>query len=109
MSDEQEYVLGQDVTKAAASKAKSGTVMLSVRVAAEELAAVEAFANATGKTMSEVVREALRTCLRLARDTQPSITVSVQDGMTMSMGSPSVAVGSTYSAVIAGRELAPVA
>ena len=39
---------------------RGGSAVLSIRLTAQEMAAVEAVALATGKTHSQVVREALR-------------------------------------------------
>jgi hypothetical protein len=86
MSDEQEYVLGQDVTEAAASKTKGGTTVLSVRLTTEELAAIEAVADETGRTLSQVVREAIHSCIQLVRSSQPMVTVSIRDVHTTSFG-----------------------
>jgi Ribbon-helix-helix protein, copG family len=86
MSDEQEYVLGQDVTEAAASRTKGGTTVLSVRLTTEELAAIEAVANETGRTLSQVVREAIHSCIQMVRNSQPMITVSIRDIHTTSFG-----------------------
>ena len=107
MNDEHEYVLGQDVTKAAESKNRSGSVMLSVRLSAEELAAIEAMADASGKTLSQVVREAVRNCLQVAEKAQPVMTISVSGGMTMRTGAPRQAITVGYG-VARNPDLAPV-
>jgi|SRR6266536_1527686 len=107
MNDEQEYVLGQDVTKAAESKNRSGSVMLSVRLSADELAAIEAMADASGKTLSQVVREAVRNCLQVAEKAQPIMTISVSGGMTMRTGAPRQAITVGYG-VARNPDLTPL-
>jgi predicted DNA-binding protein len=80
-----EYVLGQEVTSAAAAKVRTGTAVLSVRLTAGELAAVEAASKASGKTVSQVVREAIKSYLHYERSGTYSITISGPLG-TMSTG-----------------------
>ena len=99
MSDEHEYVLGQDVTTAARSKTKSGSVMVSVRLSADELATIEAAAQASGRSLSQVIREAIRNGIRLAPRTasvQSEVTVSVSGGATFSTGGRRTEVSGSY-------------
>ncbi len=81
--------------------------MLSVRLSADELAAIEAMADASGKTLSQVVREAVRNCLQVAEKAQPVMTISVSGGMTMSTGAPRQAITVGYG-VARNPDLAPV-
>jgi hypothetical protein len=53
------YKLGGNVTRTAKSHKRKDTVVLSVRISVEELARVEALAEATGRTVSQVAREAV--------------------------------------------------
>lgn len=56
-----EYVLGENITGLArASRSRSGSAVLSVRLSGEELTQIETIAQEEGKTLSQVVREALR-------------------------------------------------
>jgi hypothetical protein len=84
MNDDEELVLGKDVTELFGSKEKRGTVVLSVRVSAEELEAIEAASDAEGKTVSQVVREAVRNCLQVSRRSEPTVTVSFWNGEAVS-------------------------
>lgn len=89
-SHETDYELGENVTGLArASRSKLGNVVLSVRLSSEELARVEAVAEEEGKTLSQVVREALRKhaseTRRKARARQPQVTISTP-GLTLSLG-----------------------
>jgi metal-responsive CopG/Arc/MetJ family transcriptional regulator len=90
MTDEQEYVLGDDVTRFARSKGQSGSAVLSVRLSAEELAAIETVAEQTGKNLSQVVREAVRTYLHVSRASQPDVAISLTGGNTMASPRPTV-------------------
>ena len=66
--DEQEVVLGRNVTKLA--KAKEGpkhTVVLSVRLSHDEFGTLEAIARSEGRTVSQLAREALGTIVAARR------------------------------------------
>lgn len=93
MSNEHEdYVLGQDVTGAAVSKSRAGSAVLSVRLTADELAAIEAVAIKTGKNLSQVVREAVRNCLQYVENdyasSRPTVTISIAGRRTSSTYGP---------------------
>jgi hypothetical protein len=88
MTEEREYMLGEDVTSAARPRSKSGTAVLSVRLTAEELSAIERVALETGKTLSQVVREALRSGIHVIREPHPAVTVSIRDTSDTSFGAP---------------------
>ena len=91
-SRDEDYVLGEDVTSLAKSKAKHGTVVLSVRLSVDEVAELEAVSDATRKTLSQVVREALKEYLQVAaRRAYPVVTVSFDNGYsaaTFTTGTP---------------------
>ena len=66
MSRPQEYTLGRNVGKVPGGESSRATAVLSVRLTAHEVAAVEAIARETGKTLSQIVREALQQRMRAA-------------------------------------------
>jgi uncharacterized protein (DUF1778 family) len=82
----EEFMLGEDVTSRAKARIHKNTVVLSIRLSSDELAEIEAAANATGHTVSQVVREAIRNCLHTMRRAEPVIILSVQEGLTISLG-----------------------
>lgn len=91
-ANREDYVLGKNITEAVASKKRDATAVLSVRLSAEEVKALEAVSAATGRTMSQVAREALKAYLhRQERIAQPTVTISAGawSGFTSSTGSPS--------------------
>jgi hypothetical protein len=59
MSRAQVYTFGQKLRNPGRPDPSRATAVLPVRLTAVELAAVEAIARKTGKTLSQVVREAL--------------------------------------------------
>jgi hypothetical protein len=67
MNSADDIVLGDNVTHLAAPKSKRGTVMLSLRLPVGEFAELEAASMASNKTVSEVVREAIRAHLDAGR------------------------------------------
>ena len=85
-AEQEEYVLGEEVTSAAVATSRQGTAVLSVRLPADEIGAIENISRAAGKTPSQVVREALRAYLHVQRHAQAAITVSIQGGYTVSTG-----------------------
>ena len=54
-----EYVLGEDVTDVALGKRRKETVVVSVRLTAEEFSRVERICDKTGRSMSQTIRDAL--------------------------------------------------
>src|SRR4051812_40294927 len=93
MRGDEAYALGEDVTALVAGKRKEATAVLSVRLPAEELAEIEAASLSTGKTLSQLVREAVRSYMHAARYSQPVITVSIEGGGTFSTGATSQSSG----------------
>src|SRR4051794_10054426 len=85
-NDETEDTLGGDGTEVMAPKARRSTTVLSVRVTSEELAQLEIASRATGKTLSQLVREAIAGCMNGGAGGQPSITVSVEGITTVHTG-----------------------
>jgi hypothetical protein len=82
-----EYELGRDVTESASSKSRSTSVVLSLRVTTDELAEVEAVSRATGRSISQVVREAVQNFLYHERRGKFTVTISTM-AMTTSIGGP---------------------
>jgi len=81
--------LGADVTEAARAPQHRGTSVLSVRLPTDELVEVERLCRASGKTPSQVVRDAIRRYLRAASSSQQlTVTITTFQG-TFSTGSPS--------------------
>ncbi len=58
MTEKQDYVLGKDITHLAKGEHK-GTVVLSVRLSRAEFANIERISRLSGKTVSQVAREAI--------------------------------------------------
>lgn len=83
--DNQDLELGEEVTAQAKGRSRRDAVV-SVRLPIEEFAALEAECSATGKTMSQLIREALSERTHARRRGDPSITVFF-GGVTTSFGS----------------------
>jgi hypothetical protein len=60
MSEQQDFVLGRNVTEQAKAVEGRGSVVLSIRLSASELEFLSNIAVADDKTLSQVVREAIR-------------------------------------------------
>jgi len=71
--NENECVLGEDVTDLAGQRSRGGTTVLSIRLSLDELAEIESISRATKKTISQVAREAIREALRFHRHSQPQV------------------------------------
>ena len=56
----EEYILGDDVTARAGAETRRGTVVLSVRVSVDDMSRLEKDSHRVGKSLSELVRDALR-------------------------------------------------
>lgn len=78
--------LGRNVTEGATRGAQArATAVLSLRVTAAELAEVEAVGGATGRSISQVIRDAIREHLHHQR-LGMSGTITFPSGVTTSMG-----------------------
>jgi len=86
-TENEDFVLGEEVTTRAKSRSRGDTVVLSVRLSLEEFSGLEALSTATGKTLSQVVREAIGERLRTSRLSEPRVTVFF-GGVTTSIGVP---------------------
>ena len=60
MIEQNDFVLGRNVTEQAKAVEGRGTVVLSIRLSADELDSLSIIAEAEDKTLSQVVREAIR-------------------------------------------------
>ncbi|MDA8216642.1 MAG: ribbon-helix-helix domain-containing protein, partial [Dehalococcoidales bacterium] len=88
MNDENEaFVLGEDVTSLAASKRASGTAVVSVRLTSAEVAELESLSRASGKTISQIAREALTAYVRNNKQQESQVSITCCDGVTWSFGS----------------------
>lgn len=70
MSQQEEYVLGRNVTQQARARENRGTVVISFRISGEEFDALSDVADGRGKTVSQVAREAFRQGLTSRGPTQ---------------------------------------
>ncbi len=86
--EESEYALGANVTKLASAPEKKDTGVLSVRLPVEDIAAVESVADRTGRTLSQVVRDAVVWYVHSGVWGSPT-TISISSpGGTFTTGSP---------------------
>jgi hypothetical protein len=88
--EQEDFVLGEDVTSLARSKIRKESVVLSVRLSAEEFAAVDALSRETGRTPSQTVRNAIKDYVHGSRAGQLTITISLAGGSTLATGIPSI-------------------
>ena len=56
---DEEYQLGRDVTHLAKADGKRGTAVISMRLGAADIARLEGIGRESGKTVSQVVRDAI--------------------------------------------------
>ena len=98
MVEHEDYVLGRDVTKRARSVENRTTSIVSVRLSAEEMDALCAIAEREDKSLSQVVRDAVRD----ARSTEHARTgwtgtLSLESGGSFTFGDrrfvPTASVG----------------
>lgn len=87
-NENEDFVLSEDVTAFAKSKSKSrgGSAVVAVRLSLEEISEIESVSSRTGKTVSQVLRDAIRNGLHAEEYLQPTITISIQDGVTTTTG-----------------------
>lgn len=77
IGENEEFTLGEDVTSVAKSKSRGGTSVVAVRLSLEELSEIESISRETGKTVSQVLREAIKNGLHASMESRPSVTVSI--------------------------------
>lgn len=90
-----DFELGADVTAQAKAEGKRETVVLSVRVSADEFRRLDALAQVTGKSVSQLAREALSSYSPAPSGSQAtySVTFAFPSETTSRKGSPSQATG----------------
>lgn len=75
--ERRDFELGRDVTAHAKADGKRETVVLSVRVTGEELRRLEILARNSGRSVSQLVREALNAYTPAASGTQATSVLSI--------------------------------
>ncbi len=80
--DEEELVLGADVTELAKAKGQGGTAVVSLRLTRHEYAEIEAISAAQEKSLSDVVRAAIRAYVQ-QRTTVPLVPVGTGRNFVM--------------------------
>lgn len=83
-TEHEEYALGEEVTEHATPKSHSGTVVVSIRLPVAEFAQLETSADAAGKTISQLVREAVRAYLLAGRYQQQGPRTVISTAMQTS-------------------------
>lgn len=96
---DEDIVLGDDVTRLAKPEQRRGTAVLSVRLAVDEVNRLEAVGRASGKTVSQVIRDAIAAY----EVTQPHIVVSLWNGTVVAFGEPQQPTHANNLAQIAVR------
>lgn len=86
MTERNDYILGQDVTDIAKSNTPKDSAVVSVRLPVSEVARLERISNSTGKSMSQIVREAVAAYEVIDSYTHPKITIADVQGYTLSTG-----------------------
>lgn len=97
-----DFELGRDVTAQAKTEGKRETVVLSIRVTGEELRRLETLARGSGKSVSQVAREALTAYTPTASGSHATSVLTIAFSSTDSTaryGSPPQATGLSVPAV----------
>ena len=84
--DSKEYVLGAKVTEAAKGRKQSASVVLSVRLSTEELVRLESLSESTGKTVAQIVREAISNYRTPAGEGRHKMMFSMANGTSVAFG-----------------------
>ncbi len=106
--DSDDYKLGRDVTEVATSRSRKTTSVLSVRIGSDELAELERVSLITGKSISNLVREALSAYLLFSHHDQFKLTISMPNN-TVSLGETGVIGKSTGAEIEYPRAMLGVA
>ena len=86
MDKREDYILGRSVTKQARNRENRSTSVVSLRLSAAEMDVLFAMAEREGKTVSQVVRDAIRQ-MRFAKTTETHwAAVSYTDGRYFAFG-----------------------
>ncbi len=87
--DQNDYILGRNVSDMARATENRGTMVLSLRLIGEDFDALSDLAERQGKTISQVAREAVRIWLRNGERESYRAVVSFINGSSVSFGDPS--------------------
>ncbi len=97
-----QYKLGRDVTESAQAQKERSTIVLSVRLSGSELAHLEKLSRESGKTISQVARQAIAAYQGPAKQGQPQVSIGLYDGTTVSMSTAPIVSGQIPSVKIEG-------
>lgn len=86
-AEREEFVLGADVTRAARSRRKAETVVLSLRLSLADLRRLEQVGAAQGKSVSQVAREAIKQYLQTVSEQGPTVVLALAGGGFVRWGS----------------------
>ena len=81
---DRDVALGDNATRLAKSERRRETAVLSVRLAVDEVDRLEALGRASGKTVSQVIRDAIAAY----EVPQPHIVLSMWNGTVVAFGEP---------------------
>jgi hypothetical protein len=88
MSNEySEYELGEEVTQLAKGKGAKNTTVVSVRLSVEEVARLEGWSQQTGKSISDIVRDAISNYTPSNESDSPVVLFGIAGGSAFSFGS----------------------
>lgn len=90
---EEDFELGRNITQMATAGTKRETAVISVRLTTSDIARLEAIGRETGKTVSQVVRDAI-TAYQVKH---PTMVVSMWSGSTVIVGDPDEVSGNRFS------------
>ncbi len=99
----EEYELGKDVTRIAKSGMKRETAVISVRLTKAEVARLEAIGLESGKTISQVIRDAIAAY----EVKHPSMIIGLWNGSTVTIGEPGEVTGNSRAVSYQTVELNP--
>ena len=106
MRQQQDYILGRDVTEQAQAHENRGTVVVSFRISGDEFDALSDVADGQGKTVSQVAREAFRQGLTSRGPTQWA-AMSFAGGNMVYFGNAESSTFGTEEADIKGGDQEP--
>jgi hypothetical protein len=86
MSKRQDFILGRNVTEQAKAHEGRGSAVLSLRLSGEELDSISNIAEVEDKTLSQIVREAIRQWLSNRQRETRWAAMSFPDGTMMYFG-----------------------
>lgn len=89
----EENELGRNITQQASSGTKRETTVISIRLTTGEIARLEAIGRESGKTVSQIIRDAIT----VYQVKKPTMVVSMWSGSTITMGEPVEVSDSQYA------------